>query len=164
MYFNYFDLTFRVLQRTFSKVTLRSLSISIAFKKFFQKINEKRILWKMYVATYDTSSRISEMRCLTIFITALCYFSCENSKAEEQESINLFYCASLTSVWVLLKCQITFLLQGEEAYAEAIKNMKMSLSTILDLKKQFAPPPRIIQQIEEMQRQLRGFVSSSPTN
>ncbi|XP_029197824.2 uncharacterized protein C1orf112-like isoform X1 [Acropora millepora] len=54
--------------------------------------------------------------------------------------------------------------QGEEAYEEAIKNMKMSLSTILDLKKQFAPPPRIIQQIEEIQRQLRGFFSSSPTN
>ncbi|XP_015768149.1 PREDICTED: uncharacterized protein LOC107346820 [Acropora digitifera] len=54
--------------------------------------------------------------------------------------------------------------QGEEAYEEAIKNMKMSLSTILDLRKQFAPPPRIIQQIEEIQRQLRGFVSSTPTN
>lgn len=26
----------------------------------------------MYVATYDTSSRISEMHCLTIFIIALC--------------------------------------------------------------------------------------------
>ena len=79
-------------------------------------------------------------------------------------SINLFYCASLTSVWVLLKCQINFLLQGEEAYEEALKNMKMSLSTILDLKKQFATPPRIIQQIEDIQRQLRGFFSSSPTN
>ena len=53
-------------------------------------------------------------------------------------------------------------LQGEELYEEAVKKMKIPLSTILDLKKQLFPPPKIVKQMEEIQRLIQDFLSKSP--
>lgn len=58
--------------------------------------------------------------------------------------------------------RIVSLLQGEELYEEAMKKMKIPLSTILDLRKQLVPPPKIVKQMEEIQRLIQDFLSKSP--
>ena len=54
-----------------------------------------------------------------------------------------------------------FLSQGEKLYTEAITNMKIPLSTILDLRKQFVPSTKIVKQVEEIQTLLHDFLSKS---
>ncbi|CAH3109842.1 unnamed protein product [Porites lobata] len=51
--------------------------------------------------------------------------------------------------------------QGERLYEEALTKMKIPLSTILDLRKQFIPSPKVTKQIEEIQRVLQEFVNNS---
>lgn len=51
--------------------------------------------------------------------------------------------------------------QGEELYQEALGKMRIPLSTILDLRKQFVPPPRITKQIEEIQGVLHDFLNKT---
>jgi len=51
--------------------------------------------------------------------------------------------------------------QGEELYTEAITNMRIPLSTILDLRKEFVPSAKIVKQVEEIQTLLQEFVSKS---
>lgn len=54
-----------------------------------------------------------------------------------------------------------FLSQGEELYTEAITNMRIPLSTILDLRKEFVPSAKIVKQVEEIQTLLQEFISKS---
>ncbi|XP_068695409.1 FIGNL1-interacting regulator of recombination and mitosis-like isoform X1 [Montipora foliosa] len=54
--------------------------------------------------------------------------------------------------------------KGEELYEKALKEMNISLSSISDLRKEFAPPPRIVEQLKEIQRRLQGFLSKSPND
>ncbi|KAJ7334458.1 hypothetical protein OS493_014775 [Desmophyllum pertusum] len=49
--------------------------------------------------------------------------------------------------------------QGDALYNEAIRTMKIPLSTILDLRKQFVPSSGIIKQVEEMQTLLQDFLN-----
>ena len=46
-------------------------------------------------------------------------------------------------------------------YEEALTKMKIPLSTILDLRKQFIPSPKVTKKIEEIQRVLQDFVNNS---
>ena len=59
-----------------------------------------------------------------------------------------------------LSCYL-FLSQGEKRYMEAITNMKVPLSTILDLRKQFVPSAKIVKQVEEIQTSLQDFLTKS---
>jgi len=51
--------------------------------------------------------------------------------------------------------------QGEALYEEAIRKMKIPISTILDLRKQFIPSPKIVKQMEDIQRVLQDFLGKS---
>lgn len=51
--------------------------------------------------------------------------------------------------------------QGERLYMEAITNMKIPLSAILDLRKQFVPSAKIVKQVEEIQTSLQDFLTKS---
>lgn len=44
---------------------------------------------------------------------------------------------------------------------EAITNMKIPLSAILDLRKQFVPSAKIVKQVEEIQTSLQDFLTKS---
>lgn len=59
-----------------------------------------------------------------------------------------------------LSCYL-FFSQGDELYTEAITNMRIPLSTILDLRKQFVPSTKIVKQVEEIQTLLQDFLSKS---
>lgn len=52
-------------------------------------------------------------------------------------------------------------LQGEALYDEAIQKLKIPVSTILDLRKQFAPSAKVVENVEEIQTLLQNFLSGS---
>ncbi|CAH3033867.1 unnamed protein product [Pocillopora meandrina] len=51
--------------------------------------------------------------------------------------------------------------QGEALYNEAIQKLKIPVSTILDLRKQFAPSAKVVENVEEIQTLLQKFLSGS---
>lgn len=96
------------------------------------------------------------------------WFRLEKSKVEHplkitspslQWSFSSLWWIGLT--WLICLVTYLFLSQGERLYMEAITNMKIPLSTILDLRKQFVPSAKIVKQVEEIQTSLQDFLTKS---
>ncbi|XP_022780486.1 uncharacterized protein C1orf112-like isoform X1 [Stylophora pistillata] len=51
--------------------------------------------------------------------------------------------------------------QGNALYDEAIRNLKIPVLTIFDLRKQFVPSAKVVEQVEEIQTLLQRFLNGS---